>query len=48
MSAEIVKSIEAFWSGLKIKEDKLVIAADSLILVYIYIIIKAGVRDIFA
>ena len=48
MSSEIVKSINSFWDGLTIKEDHLTIAADSLIMVYIYIILKASISDIFA
>ena len=48
MSSEIVKSITAFWSGVTVNEDQITIAADSLILVYIYIIIQAHILDIFA
>lgn len=48
MSSEIVKSITDFWAGITVNEDQITIAADSLILVYIYIIIQAHVLDIFA
>lgn len=40
MSESIVSSINQFWAGLDMKESDLTIAADQLIMVYIYILLQ--------
>lgn len=46
----IVLAINSFWQGLNVKKDKLTIDGDSLLMIYIYITIKAktNVQDLFA
>ena len=46
----IVLSITQFWKGLSVKKEKLTIDGDSLLMIYIYIVIKAkaNVSDLFA
>lgn len=48
MSSLIVQSVNRFWEGIQVNEDHLTIAADSLIMVYIYVIVKSRIIDIFA
>lgn len=44
----IVRSINRFWKGLKIKKDKLTIDGDTLLMIYIFINAKAKIEDMFA
>ena len=50
MSTNIVKCINSFWKGLHIKKEKLTIDGDSMLMIYIYMTVKAGfaVQDLFA
>ena len=50
MSGLIVKSINSFWKGLHIKKEKLTIDGDSMLMIYIYMTVKAGfaVQDLLA
>ena len=48
VSLKIVKSINKFWKGMKINKEKLTIDGDSLLMIYIYIAIKAKLNDLFA
>ncbi len=48
VSRIIVKSINKFWKGLKIKKDKLTIDGDTLLMIYIFINAKAKIIDMFA
>ena len=48
VSSKIVKSITRFWKGLPINKSKLTIDGDSLLMIYIYICIKAKISDLFA
>ncbi|TNV73847.1 hypothetical protein FGO68_gene8005 [Halteria grandinella] len=49
MSDSIVNSVNQFWQGLEMKENDLTIAADQLIMIYIYILLQqTQLQDIFA
>jgi hypothetical protein len=48
VSRLIVKSINRFWKGLRIKKDKLTIDGDTLLMIYIFINAKAKILDMFA
>ena len=48
VSRLIVRSINKFWKGIKIKKDKLTIDGDTLLMIYIFISIKAKIETIFA
>ena len=41
-SGIVVKSINSFWRGLKIKKEKLTIDGDSMLMIYIFLTVKAG------
>eukprot|EP00347_Sterkiella_histriomuscorum_P010941 403374347 len=48
LSKVIVKSINSFWKDINIDRDKLTIDGDSLIDIYIYIIINSDIESLFA
>jgi hypothetical protein len=49
MSNSIITAVGQFWEGLDMKEDELTIAADQLIMIYIYILLQqTHMQDIFA
>lgn len=48
MSRIVVKSVNKFWAGLNIKKDKLTINGETLLMIYIYLCVKARVMDMFA
>ena len=43
----IMEEIETFWAGLNVK-DKLTIAADQIILIYLYIVIRSKIPEFFS
>lgn len=50
VSSTIVDSINKFWKGINIDKEKLTINGDSMLMIYIFITIKArsNVHDLFA
>lgn len=50
VSSTIVESINKFWKGISVDKEKLTINGDSMLMIYIFITIKArtNVHDLFA
>ncbi|CDW86425.1 UNKNOWN [Stylonychia lemnae] len=50
VSHSIIESINKFWKGLDVEKDKLTVNGDSILMIYIFITVKArtNVQDLFA
>lgn len=48
MTRIIKEEIAQFWKGVNVNKEKLAYDADQLLLIYVYIIAKAKVPDLFA
>jgi hypothetical protein len=44
----IKKEIEEFWSGVDVAKDKIGLDGDQILMLYVYICAKAGLKNIFA
>jgi len=44
----IKHEIEEFWKGVRIPSDKITLDADQLLMLYVYIVGRSGLRDIYA
>ena len=44
----IKKEIRQFWKGVAVKEDKLTLDGDQIIMIFVYIASKTLVRNLFA
>ena len=42
----VQKNIEWFWEGVHVNRDKVALSADEIIAIYIYIIVKARIKDL--
>lgn len=48
-SSKMVKCIDAFWEGMNNRDKwEKVLDADQILMIFIYVIIKANVKDLFA
>ena len=48
ISTQVTKDIDEFWAGVGVKKDKLVLDGENLILIYEYILAKAGLSNLHA
>jgi hypothetical protein len=48
VSKIIVKCVNKFWSGLKVKKEKLTIDGDTLLMIFIYICVRCRINELFA
>jgi hypothetical protein len=42
----ITKCIEEFWEGVDVNRDKIALSADETIAIYIFVIVKARIKDL--
>jgi len=48
LSKIIVKSINMFWKGINVDKNKLTIDGDSILAIYLYIIINSDIPNLWA
>jgi hypothetical protein len=48
VSKHIVKCVNKFWTGIKVKKEKLTIDGDTLLMIFIYVCVRSRINDMFA
>ena len=49
LSKKIEGCISSFWEGITtVEQDKLIIDGDNILMLYLYVLVRAGVRPLFA
>ena len=48
LTSVIKSEIAAFWEGVNVRNDKLTLDGDQIIMLYVYIAAKAQIKNIFA